>query len=99
MATNFLIMNKIELEITGLKELHHKLDMLADKVQSNSLPPEYVVYDNNGFQELLKISSSKAAELRNTGKIAYSKESATGKIWYKLSDIMEYLDSCRQEKF
>ena len=92
-------MNKIELEIIGLKELHEKLDAMAQKVEQNSLPPQYIIYDNNGFQKLLKISSSKAAELRNTGKIAYSKESATGKIWYKLSDVLEYIDSCRQEKF
>ncbi len=92
-------MNKIELEISGLDELHQKIDLIAEKVLQNSLPPEYIVYDNNGFQDLLKISSSKAAELRNTGKVALSKESATGKIWYKLSDVMDYIDSCRQEKF
>jgi hypothetical protein len=92
-------MNKIELEIPGLKELNDKIDLITQKVMQNSLPPQHIIYDNNGFQELLKISSSKASELRANGKIAYSKESATGKIRYRLSDILDYIDSCRQEKF
>lgn len=92
-------MNKIELQIQGLKELHDKIDMITRQVFKSKLSPEHIVYDNKGLQEYLNISAGKASELRNSGKIAYSKESATGKIWYKLSDILEYVDSLRQEKF
>jgi hypothetical protein len=49
--------------------------------------------------QYLKISATKAQKLRNEGKLAYSKESRTGKIWYRLSDVLTYLDSCYYERF
>ena len=60
---------------------------------------EQTIFDNKGLMDYLKISSTKAQKLRNEGKLAYSKESRTGKIWYKLSDVLTYLDSCYNKRF
>ena len=57
------------------------------------------IFDNKGLMEYLKISATKAQKLRNEGKLAYSKESRTGKIWYRLSDVLDYLDSCYYKRF
>ena len=92
-------MDSINIKLEGLKELTEKVDYLLARIEKDKLPPEHVIYDNNGLQEFLKISASKAADLRNTGKLAFSKESATGKIWYRLSDILAYLDSCYCKRF
>ena len=92
-------MNNIKIDLKGLDDINQKLDFLMQKIDKQSLPPNQIIYDNKGLQEFLKISSGKAALLRKNGKLAYSKDSHTGKIWYKLSDILEYLDSCYYGRF
>jgi hypothetical protein len=92
-------MNNIKIDLQGLGDINDKLDFILQKIDKKSLPPDQIVYDNKGLQEFLNISAGKAALLRKTGKLSYSKDSHTGKIWYKLSDILEYLDSCYYERF
>ncbi|MBC8407927.1 MAG: hypothetical protein H8E12_04245 [Rhodobacteraceae bacterium] len=92
-------MSKLELNIEGIDEINSKLDFILKRIDKRNLSPEHIIYDNRGLQEFLNISSGKASLLRNTGKIAYSKDSPTGKIWYRLSDIKAYLDSCYNERF
>ena len=92
-------MNNIKIDLKGLDDINQKLDFLMQKIVKQNLPPDQIIYDNKGLQEFLKISAGKAALLRKNGKLAYSKDSHTGKIWYKLSDILEYLDSCYYGRF
>tara|TARA_B100000795_G_scaffold134275_1_gene100288 strand:- start:306 stop:587 length:282 start_codon:yes stop_codon:yes gene_type:complete len=92
-------MNNIKIDLKGLDDINDKLDFILQKIDNKSLPPNQIIYDNKGLQEFLNVSAGKAALLRKNGKLSYSKDSHTGKIWYKLSDILEYIDSCYYEKF
>ncbi len=89
----------MNINISGLDEIHSKLDYILSNIDKRDLPSKKIIYDNQGLQDLLKISKGKAALLRKTGKISYSQDSRTGKIWYKLSDVLAYLDSCYYERF
>lgn len=89
----------IELNIKEISEIHETLLELKKMISENGRPAEQTIFDNKGLLEYLKISATKAQKLRNEGKLAYSKDSRTGKIWYRLSDILEYLDSCYNKRF
>lgn len=66
-----------------LRDLRHELL----KVQR---PPNEVILDEVDFCQFLKISKRHAANLRSTGAITYSK--AGGKIYYKLSDVLDFIE-------
>ena len=98
-CAKFKSMNNIKIDLQGLDDINDKLDFILQRIDKKSLPPEQIIYDNKGLQEFLNVSAGKASLLRKNGKLAYSKDSHTGKIWYKLSDILEYIDSCYYERF
>lgn len=58
-------------------------------------PPEQVILDDADLQQILKISKRSAAELRATRQITYSKP--CGKIYYKLSDILKFVEKNRTD--
>jgi hypothetical protein len=89
----------IELNIKEISEIKETLVELKKIILEIGRSAEQTIFDNKGLMDYLKISSTKAQKLRNEGKLAYSKESRTGKIWYKLSDVLTYLDSCYNKRF
>ena len=92
-------MSKLHINIEGIDDLNTKVDKLTLLIQNLNKPPEYVILDNKGLLDYLKISLTTAQKLRNEGKLAYSKDGVTSKIWYRLSDVLAYLDSCYNKRF
>ena len=89
----------IQINIKELAEIKEILSELKKMILDKSRSAEQTIFDNKGLMEYLKISATKAQKLRNEGKLSYSKDSRTGKIWYKLSDVLLYLDSCYNKRF
>ena len=89
----------IEINIKEITEIKETLVELKKIIMEKGRSVEQTIFDNKGLMEYLKISSTKSQKLRNEGKLAYSKDSRTGKIWYKLSDVLIYLDSCYNKRF
>jgi hypothetical protein len=92
-------MEKFELKLKGLESVEQKLDYLIEAIKKTGRSVEHEILDNKGLMEYLKISATKAQKLRNEGKLAFSKDSLTGKIWFRLSDVLAYLDSCYYKRF
>ena len=92
-------MEKFELKLKGLESVEQKLDYLIVAVKKTGRSVEHEILDNKGLMEYLKISATKAQKLRNEGKLSFSKDSRTGKIWFRLSDVLIYLDSCYYKRF
>lgn len=92
-------MEKFELKLKGLDSVEQKLDYLIEAIKKTGRSVEHEILDNKGLMEYLKISATKAQKLRNEGKLAFSKDSLTGKIWFRLSDVLAYLDSCYYKRF
>jgi alpha-ketoglutarate-dependent taurine dioxygenase len=89
----------IKIDIEGIKEIRESLSELKKMFLQSNRPAEQQILDNKGLMAYLKISSTKAQKLRNEGKLAFSKDSLTGKIWFRLSDVLAYLDSCYYKRF
>ena len=89
----------IKIDIEGIKEIRESLSELKKMFLENNRSAEQQILDNKGLMEYLKISATKAQKLRNEGKLGFSKDSRTGKIWYRLSDVLVYLDSCYYKRF
>ena len=89
----------IELNIKEISEIKETLAELKKLFLEKNRSAEQTIFDNKGLLEYLKISATKAQKLRNEGKLAFSKDSITGKIWYRLSDVLVYLDSCYYKRF
>lgn len=92
-------MSKLYIKIEGVDDLNTKVDNLTSLIQNQNKSAEHTILDNKGLLDYLKISLTTAQKLRNEGKIAYSKDGVTGKIWYRLSDVLAYLDSCYSKRF
>ncbi|MDA0682582.1 MAG: hypothetical protein O2781_04445, partial [Bacteroidetes bacterium] len=73
----------IKIDIEGIKEIRESLSELKKMFLENNRSAEQTIFDNKGLLEYLKISATKAQKLRNEGKLAFSKDSITGKIWYR----------------
>lgn len=89
----------IKIDIEGIKEIRESLSELKKMFLEKNRPANQQILDNKGLMEYLKISSTKAQKLRNEGKLAFSKDSRTGKIWFRVSDVLVYLDSCYYKRF
>lgn len=55
--------------------------------------PETIILDETDLLSYLHICKRTAAKLRSSGKIRYAKDG--GKIYYKLSWVLEYIDKFR----
>ena len=89
----------IKIDIEGINEIRDSLSELKQIFLEKNRPSEQQILDNKGLMEYLKISATKAQKLRNEGKLSFSKDSRTGKIWFRLSDVLVYLDSCYYKRF
>jgi hypothetical protein len=93
------MMSKLHINIDGIDDLNSKVDKLTSLIQNLNKSAEHTILDNKGLLDYLKISLTTAQKLRNEGKLAYSKDGITSKIWYRLSDVFAYLDSCYNKRF
>ena len=89
----------IKIDIEGINDIRDSLSELKQIFLEKNRPAEQQILDNKGLMGYLKISATKAQKLRNEGKLAFSKDSLTGKIWFRLSDVLAYLDSCYYKRF
>ena len=64
-----------------------ELRMAVEKAQRS---PDQVILDETELCEMLHISKRHAADLRAEGKLRYAKDG--GKLYYKLSWVLEYID-------
>lgn len=69
-----------------LRELRNELLLIKKD-------PDTIILDEPDLCEILHCSKRHAANLRTEGKIRYSKDG--GKIYYKLSWVVEYIDNHR----
>jgi hypothetical protein len=63
---------------------------LRRAVEKAQRPPDQVILDEVALCEMLHISKRHAADLRAEGKLRYAKDG--GKLYYKLSWVLEYID-------
>jgi hypothetical protein len=89
----------IKIDLEGIKEIRDSLSELKKMFLDKNRPAEQQILDNKGLMAYLKISSTKSHKLRNEGNLGFSKDSLTGKIWFRLSDVLAYLDSCYYKRF
>ena len=74
-------------KLPAAEEFFKKLQFELLQIQR---PANEVILDDARFCELMHISKRHSANLRSTCAITYSK--AGGKIYYKLSDILGFID-------
>ena len=92
-------MNNLNINIECIDDLNNKVDKLISLIENLNKSSEHIILDNKGLLDYLKISLTTAQKLRNEGKLIYSKDEMTSKIWYRLSDVLAYLDSCCNKRF
>ena len=88
---NVVLISKEQFELLDgkLKELNHHLDQIT--------APAERILDNKEFLKLMNISSTTAQIWRDEGKIGFAQEGK--KIYYRMSDIEEFLANNRKEPF
>ena len=70
--------------------LDELLENIANIIANNQRPASEVILDDRGVMQMLNICKRSLASLRANGTIVWSK--IGGKIYYKLSDILEMLE-------
>jgi hypothetical protein len=65
-------------------------DLIKSELQQKQRPPEETILDDVDLREMLKASPRTTAEWRAKKLITYSK--IQGKIYYRLSDVLDFLD-------
>lgn len=89
----FLLHNYNIMEHTYLfekyPELEQVISLIKNQIQDIQKPPDQIVLDDYDLRELLKVSKRTTQNWRDTGMITFSKP---GKIFYKLSSVLEMLE-------
>jgi hypothetical protein len=76
-----------------LAEIEERLSKIMLQLESKQRTnPEHVFFDNQEFIQVMNISKRCAQKWRDEGVIGYSQ--IGGKIYYRLSDILNLLDKC-----
>jgi hypothetical protein len=65
-------------------------DLIRNQITQAHRPADEVIIDDFDLRNILKVSKRSTASLREKGLITYYKPS--GKILYKLSDVLDMLD-------
>jgi hypothetical protein len=73
--------------------LDELLEDIKDAIVKNQRPANEVILDDKGVMQMLNICKRSLASLRSSGTIVWSK--IGGKIYYKLSDVLEMLERNR----
>jgi hypothetical protein len=76
--------------ILNNSQVQEILRELQRVLQTAQRPPDQVILDEVELCEMLHISKRHAADLRAEGKLRYAKDG--GKLYYKLSWVLEYID-------
>lgn len=83
--------------LVSMHALEHKLEELTREVRFKNLQdPEVILLDNADFIQLFKISSKTAQHWREEGLVAYAQ--VKGKIYYRLVDVKQFIESHRRFK-
>jgi 3-methyladenine DNA glycosylase Tag len=77
-------------EFFRLPSVEEVFRRIREEITNAQRPAKEVILDESDFIRTLKISKRQAAKMRAEGVITYSK--IGGKLYYRLSDILEYLD-------
>jgi len=77
-------------------ELKSEIKTIKDYLKKIAVPSEAFM-DNKDFLKLMKVSDKTAQRWRVQGKIGYSQ--IAGKIYYRLSDIDEFLAKTHRKAF
>lgn len=75
-------------------ELKEIIAELKSELLSVSRPAEEVILDDVDIRKTLKVSKRTMANYRSNGHIAYSQH-GNGKIYYKLSDVLKFINDNR----
>ncbi len=89
-------MQAIVLPKDVFEEMRSDLKFVKQRVHDLTAPDERIV-ENQEFLKIMKISYKTAHTWRTEGKISYSKEG--NKIYYRMSDIREFLDRYHYKAF
>ncbi|GEM_PF-150227 len=89
--------NKMNIEriefLEWMKRITDRLDILSDQLKKNSKNQAAidgeVLLDNQDLLEMLKVSSRTLQRYRTGGKLPYY--SISGKLYYKLSDVHQFI--------
>jgi hypothetical protein len=87
------IFKKTKMQYNSILNSYHAQELIREirSIVANAhRSADQVILDETEFCEKLHISKRHAADLRREGKIKYSKDG--GKIYYKLSWVLEYID-------
>ncbi len=76
--------------ILNNSQVQEILRELQRVLQTAQRPPDQVILDEVALCEMLHISKRHAADLRAERKLKYAKDG--GKLYYKLSWVLEYID-------
>jgi hypothetical protein len=71
-------------------ELQQFIDEMKHEFNQLHRPPDQVIWDDVDLREYLKVSQRTTATWRQDNIITYSK--VQGKIFYKLSDVLEMVE-------
>jgi len=90
-------MNIDKMEFTAwMERIMNRLDILSEdingtKKQHNSIDGEELL-DNQDLLHMLKISPRSLQRYRSSGKLPYY--TISGKLYYKLSDVHQFIREC-----
>jgi len=87
----------MNVKIIGLEEITDMLNNLNSKVDILAQPAADHWLDNDDFVKYLKISKKTAQHYRDKGLIGFSQVGS--KIYYKQSDINQFLESHAIKRF
>lgn len=71
-------------------QIQEMLKEIRGILQTVQRPPDQVILGEVELCQMLHISKRHAADLRAEGKLRYAKDG--GKLYYKLSWVLEYID-------
>ena len=89
-------MNAVVLSKESIEKIERDLEDIKTHVKKITVPNESFI-DNKRFTKLMGVSARTAQTWRNEGKIGFSKEGK--KIYYRLSDIENFMDAYYHEPF
>jgi hypothetical protein len=90
-------MDAIILTVEQYKELLTQISEIKDSLSEKQKNPSEIFVDNQEFIDLMKISKRTAQHWRDTGVISFSQIGS--KIYYRMSDIENLLDSNYNKSF
>ena len=89
-------MDAVVLSKESIQKIEQDLIEIKTHVKKITVPNESFL-DNKQFTKLMGVSARTAQTWRNEGKVGFSKEGK--KIYYRLSDIEDFLNAYYHEPF